>query len=233
MSVRGVFFLRYQPPALAPVLEAALSPGGTFFDVGAHIGVYSMWASRLVGEHGSVIAFEAAPATRERLVRTIQLNGIGNVQVVPKAVGEKSGTLEFHAVPHATGLASATAPDCEFDIESITVESTSLDDHLVAARCRVPQLVKIDVEGYEFHVLRGASEVLTKPESPRQFGEIVKWLEDEVGYQVFGMLPRGLMRTGSDARRPMSSNSLAARPDRHASVLERLSRRRFRRNQTW
>src|SRR5262245_59315143 len=51
-----LFFLQYEKPALATILETILDPGSTFADVGANIGIYSGWASRLVGARGRVVA---------------------------------------------------------------------------------------------------------------------------------------------------------------------------------
>ena len=109
-----------------------------------------------------------------------------------------------------------------------------------------PRLIKIDVEGYEFDVLKGARDLLRRAESPAvlfesesaqlqragtDYGEIVRWLRDEAGYEVYGLTPRGLVRPETDADEPAALNSLALHPVRQAALFGRIGRQRFRRNQ--
>lgn len=60
-SFADMFFIQFRKPALVPVLEAVLMPGAVFLDIGANVGVYSLWAARLVGDNGRVYAFEPVP----------------------------------------------------------------------------------------------------------------------------------------------------------------------------
>lgn len=243
-SFVDLFFAQYQEPSLVPVLEAALAPGGTFFDVGANIGIYAGWAARLVGEQGRVHAFEPVPATREILTRFVAQNHLHNLRIVPLAVGAARGKLTLHLVPQASGLASAVAP-AEAS-ERVSVPMTSLDEYVSGEGCGVPHLIKIDVEGYEFEVIRGARALLTEPLPPAilfeshaghlerggvNFADLVGWFERQAGYKLFALTPGGLRRLPPATPRPLSLNSLALHPEKHAAVFERLRSRRFRRNQ--
>jgi len=245
-SCVDLFFLQYRPPSLVPVLEATLAPGGTMFDVGANIGVYAGWAAWLVGPTGRVHAFEPVPATRARLERFVASNGLHRVTIVAAAVGAAPGSVTLHVVPHASGLASAVGPATP-EATPLDVPLTSLDAYLATQPDATrPSLVKIDVEGFEFEVLRGAKDLLGRREAPvvlfesqaahlaragAPWPEVVRWLAG-VGYATFGLLPAGLVRLGPDTPQPRSLNTLALDPARHATVFERLSHRRFPRNQS-
>lgn len=241
-----VFFLQYERPALAPVIEAFLASGSTFVDVGANIGVYTAWASRCVGAEGSVIAIEPVPATREHLEHVVALNSIGNVRVVPKALGAGSGTVNLWVVSHASGLSSAIAPVNESSARTVVVPLSTLDDELSTAGAAPPALVKIDVEGYEMAVLRGAVRTLAAGDGPavlfetqqdhlaragERFADIPGWFEDRFGYRLFGLLPSGLQPIARGTTSPPAMNTLAVHPERHKAPFDRLRRLRFRRNQ--
>jgi FkbM family methyltransferase len=123
-------------------------------DVGANIGVFSLYQSMLKRAE-QVIAFEPSPDVFPRLVRNIEINGIKNVRVVNAAVGDESGILSFsESRISANSRVSEMGP--------LKVPCVRLDDELRD----VPSIdiLKIDTEGYETHVLRGASETLTKTE---------------------------------------------------------------------
>jgi FkbM family methyltransferase len=240
------FFLQYESPSLAPVLDAFLRSGSTFVDVGANIGIYTGWASRSVGSSGRVIAFEPVPTTRGYLERVITLNALDNVTVVPKALGAGPGTASLWVVPHASGLSSAIAPADESSARRVDVPVSTLDDELSTAGASSPALVKIDVEGYEMSVLQGAVSTLTARDGPAvvfeaqdhllaqagvRFTDITAWLEDRFGYRLFALLPSGLQPIARTTTIPPAMNTLALHPERHRDAFDRLRRIRFRRNQ--
>ena len=134
-------------------LAALLRPGMRFWDVGAHIGFFSLLASRLVGGAGRVEAFEPYPPNRVRLLRSIGLNQASNVGVHAVALGASSGTAMFH-----TGSSSLMGSLVGHGGAGMPVRCQSADDAMrtVAA----PQVVKIDAEGGELAVLRGAGRML-------------------------------------------------------------------------
>jgi FkbM family methyltransferase len=242
-----VFFLQYESPSLAPVIDAFLESGSTFVDVGANVGVYTAWASRGVGKNGRVIAVEPVPATRTNLDHVIALNELDNVRVVPKALGAAPGAVTLWLVPQASGLSSAVAPADPTSARRVEVPMSTLDDELVLAGGPAPALVKIDVEGYELAVLRGAIRTLSDVDGPavlfetqqdhleragERFGDVPGWFEDRFGYRLFALLPSGLQPIVRGASVPPAMNTLALHPDRHRVPFERLRRLRFRRNQS-
>jgi FkbM family methyltransferase len=127
-------------------------PGDAVLDVGANVGFYSLLASRLVGDGGRVFAFEPLPRNLFYLRRHLDLNGAGNVAVHAVAVAEATGS-EFLDVQGDPSMAS-------FSERGLAVPTVSLDQFFDAASAPPPSFVKIDVEGAESRVLRGAKRTL-------------------------------------------------------------------------
>ncbi|MEX0853091.1 MAG: FkbM family methyltransferase [Bauldia sp.] len=134
-----------------------LRPGELFVDVGANVGSYSILAAAAVG--ADVIAFEPGKEARAWLNRNIELNRVGDrVDVRDHAVGSRSGTTCF-----TKGLDTVNhlVLDGAVDTEAIeTVEMVTLDD---ALDDRSAVMLKVDVEGFETEVLRGAAATLANP----------------------------------------------------------------------
>jgi FkbM family methyltransferase len=229
-------------PVLAPVFEAALGAGDLAIDVGANTGIYTAVAASLVGPAGRVLAFEPHPFARRALLDLVEANTFQQVSVLPLAVSASHGRLRLHVTRGASGLTSAYPPANATEV--LEVESVPLDSVVGAAGHALPRLLKIDVEGFEFEVLRGAAGLLGAKEAPlvifesdasfgpsrSTFAEMRSWLAQR-GYSLFGLTPSGARLVPSDAPEPLSQNTVAARPTEHERTLSRLGRVRFRRNQ--
>jgi FkbM family methyltransferase len=143
-----------------------LTSGATFVDVGAHIGYYSLKSAPLVGPQGHVIAVEPNPGTVRELRDNIQASRASVVRVAPVACSDEEGTLEFFAAPRAnTGQASlskANASQRGQAVATYRVRARPLDAIINDAGVSRVDVVKIDVEGAEFLVLKGALETLSR-----------------------------------------------------------------------
>lgn len=146
-------------PAETKLLRSVLRTGDTFVDVGAHIGWFSTLAAARVGSTGTVIAIEPYPENAARLKNNITLNGFKKVRIVEKALAEHPGSVELRLVGDSGGV---TALDWAIGAPTI-VEMTTLDS--ITAELRSIRVLKIDVEGWEEHVLGGASATLQKTEN--------------------------------------------------------------------
>jgi FkbM family methyltransferase len=135
------------------------SPDSYVFDVGANQGSYSMVMDRWVGEKGGVFAFEPEPHNLKILSSNIEKNHCHKVKVVPYALGETRGRLKLF------GGASTTATLVEND-QSSRKDFTIIDVITLDEYCRdskvEPSIIKIDVEGFELQVLKGAKETLLR-----------------------------------------------------------------------
>ncbi|GAA4328302.1 FkbM family methyltransferase [Mucilaginibacter gynuensis] len=133
-----------------------LRPGDGFFDIGANVGSYTLLASGIC--RAKSIAIEPVKATFEILGLNIALNLLHeNVQLINAAVGAQQGTVSFSADEDTTNHVIAQ-DESKADIEVIQlVTIDSLLDQLQ------PDLIKIDVEGYETEVLKGMQQTLANP----------------------------------------------------------------------
>jgi FkbM family methyltransferase len=134
-------------------LMAHLQPDDTFVDVGAFYGLYAIAAAQKVGRAGRVLAFEPVPSIFDILKKHIVLNAVqGVVEAHCCAVGDHDGTVNF-ACEHS--CQSHIVPDGS---ESLRVPIRSLDSVLKNRRA---DIIKIDVEGFEEHVVKGAEQLLS------------------------------------------------------------------------
>lgn len=131
-------------------------PGWVVYDLGAHVGFYSLLGSVLVGEGGCVVAVEPNPRNLHHLKEHIRLNRVKNVIVYEAAVSDRSGPAHF-AVP-----TSLSGHLCEGAHDTVTVSAIKLDDLYAKGKVPAPQMIKMDVEGEEVAALRGATKVLTE-----------------------------------------------------------------------
>lgn len=132
-------------------VASQLRAGDTFVDVGANVGLLSLRAASVVGPTGRVIAIEAHPRTAGFLADNVRLNGFAHVQVVHRAVGESAGTLRF------TDFVSDDQNHVRLDGSGVAVPVQPLDELVPAGPIA---LLKVDVEGFELAVFRGAEGVL-------------------------------------------------------------------------
>ncbi len=144
-------------PAETRLVRELLSPGDVFIDIGAHIGWYATIASSLVRK-GTVVAFEPYPASALSLKENLRLNHCDNVLVVESALGTASGTTTLASEGGDSG--SVTALSWAHDGQS-EVPITTLDDVALELGFGAAALIKIDVEGWEGHVIGGATKTLS------------------------------------------------------------------------
>jgi FkbM family methyltransferase len=150
--------------------RAALRPGMTVLDSGANIGYYSLTAAPLVGDDGSVHAFEPTPGLARRISENARMNGFGNIRVNACAVADRVGTAVFHLSSEDSEANSLFA--VEDACRHMEVPVTSLDAYVSAAGVSRVDVVKIDCEGAELKVLYGARGMLMGPEPPLLFLEL-------------------------------------------------------------
>lgn len=139
------------------VLVRHLAPGQVAFDVGAHLGFFTLLLARLVGNQGAVVSVEPDPFMGPRLESNLKLNGASNVTVVRAAAGSVAGERRF-TTGHGGGIGHL-AEDGDLEVTGTTLDS-------LADRFGAPNLIKVDVEGGELEVLRGASALLSAPNRP-------------------------------------------------------------------
>ena len=131
----------------------ALCPGYVVYDIGAHVGFYTLLASMGVGTIGCVYSFEPLPRNLAYLRRHIELNLAENCVVIDAAVAASDGLTRFDASrPPSMGWLSAGG--------NLQVRIVSIDSLVASQQILPPSVMKIDVEGAEFAVLQGGVETI-------------------------------------------------------------------------
>ena len=158
--------------AFDEALRSETRAGDIVWDIGANIGLYTIAFSDAVGASGIVCAFEPAPSCHEELRR--RCGGRRNVRIFNMALGERDGVLPMwlsahpldatHSlVPRETGVAGVPA---------LEVRVVTGDQLIASGDAPFPDILKIDVEGFEEEVLRGLNETISNPKCRAVFCEV-------------------------------------------------------------
>jgi len=136
------------------VLDSILKPGNTVVDIGANIGLISLYAAKLVGSSGKVYSIEPHPKIFSYLEKNIQLNNSTIIKLNNVCLGETNGMVSF------SDGKSDDQNQVQLDSNGLQVPMIRLDEFDIS-ETRI-NLLKIDVEGYELNVFKGAIETLKK-----------------------------------------------------------------------
>ncbi len=150
-------FFEVSDPELV-LLRETLKPGDFFIDAGAYHGWYALVASNLVGDSGRVLAFEPNPGAFATLVRNIGLNRRLNIQAFNVALSSTNGNVWLHKGPGDESPSALAQIPGGIGRERVTARR--LDDILADAKVKRVALMKIDVQGSEADLLRGAMGAL-------------------------------------------------------------------------
>lgn len=150
----------YEPETFA-FLRNNLQSGDTFLDIGAHIGLFTVVAARIVGEKGRVISFEPTPGTRGVMGEVLRVNGFDDfVEVRAEAVAAQRGKTIFYdsgdEISVVNSLVRGEQSRNEFEVQVVSLDEFATEN-AVEADC-----IKIDVEGSELDLLLGAERTLAE-----------------------------------------------------------------------
>jgi FkbM family methyltransferase len=147
---------------LIRIVSGRLRPGDSAYDVGSSNGLWTVFLAKAVGERGQVVAFEPNRVSYHKLKANLKLNGLSNVRCFETALGELDGegTLfwgEWEA------RSSMTMPPGRAELGHEVVMVRQGDRLRESEGLPVPKVVKIDVEGFEYDVLKGLRQTLADP----------------------------------------------------------------------
>jgi FkbM family methyltransferase len=144
-------------------LYSLVKKGDVVFDVGTNMGETLLNFAKLTGETGFVYGFEPDDTNYKDVQKNISLNNFKNVHVFKLAVSDKKETVRFYRPePHNRGMNRILGNDQGANASYTTMETTTLDDVIESNNIQQVNLVKIDIEGYEMHAIRGATKTIQR-----------------------------------------------------------------------
>lgn len=207
-------------------------PGMTVVDAGANIGLYTLICSALMKEVGAIHAFEPGTQTYSRLLRNLELNEARNVHVNRLALSDRPGCAVLRwdsKYPRFDGHRFLVQASREKRHDDELVECATLDSYAEQTALEFADFMKIDVEGAELAVLRGAKRLLERSpnlvlllECSKSKPE-VEGLLRQLGYEFFLWEPeRHALRPAKFLESTQLGNIIVARPDRVRSAINLL-----------
>jgi FkbM family methyltransferase len=148
-------------PALTEVFRRIIRPDDVVFDVGANLGLHTLTFSKLARE---VVAFEPNPSLVPNLRRTVA--NLSNARLLECCLSERDGEVEFH-ISNWDHMLGSMANWTGQPTQAVSVAARSVDSLLAEGALPRPQVLKVDVEGAELLVFRGADELFSAPDAPR------------------------------------------------------------------
>jgi FkbM family methyltransferase len=203
-------------------VKRIISPGMNILEVGANIGYYALLEAKLAGPTGFLYGFEPSPFNIDLLRRNLELNHIENYEVYGMAAGAENQTGKFF-VANKSNLSSfiqREGMDMVHDGKIIDVKVVRLDNFFAEKKL---DFIRMDVEGYELEILKGAEELLKRPVPPKHFfievhsellhkkdssaREIIEYL-GQYGYQVTKSFYRGNSKVVASSTEELLSHPL-------------------------
>ena len=173
------------------VFLQAVKPGQVVLEVGANIGAHTVWFAKAVGPSGAVMAFEPQRLVFQTLFANIAINSLPNVHCLNVAVSSSPGQLHVPVLDAriennfgGIGLGSYTSGEI---VPVITIDGMNI------SRCN---FLKIDVEGMELDVLKGAAKTIARlmpvlyveNDRPEKSDELIRYI-DSLGYNLYWHRP--------------------------------------------
>ena len=162
LSTNGVF-----EPYTTQVIKQNISGGDIVIDIGANIGYFTLIMAKGIRENGKVFSFEPEPKNFELLKKNVEINNYSNVILEKKAIGNKTGIAKLYLADRKnnifhSGMHRIFRSDLVSQISNpVSINIIKLDDYLQDLKfIKKIRLIKIDVEGAEFDVLKGMSKIL-------------------------------------------------------------------------
>lgn len=228
-------------PAETVFLRRYLHDGMTLLDIGAHHGYYTLLASKAVGPNGRIIAFEPSPKERIRLREHLRLNDCENVRVEPFALEATEEKRDLYLVEGAEDYCNSLRPPVvNASTTTITVQTTTLDKFLSTVHIDRIDFIKMDVEGAELSVLKGAEKLLARSARPVWLVELfdmrtapwgyaareVVQLLAKRGYRWYEIHLDGSLTPVAANREVYDANLVAVPPEHEQEVLTRVTAER-------
>lgn len=172
-TLRRATTLLIKEPGTIEWLRKQAMPGRVFLDIGANVGIYSIFAGHHLGEGGHVYSFEPHLRNAVALMDNVIANGLSDrISVLALALSRESAVIDFHYREWGTGSSHSqlqTGDPITLEATPVAKElkaATSIDTLIANKSIRSPDFIKIDVDGIELAILEGATGLLRGPARP-------------------------------------------------------------------
>jgi FkbM family methyltransferase len=146
-------------PGMLKTIEKYLSAGDTFIDLGANEGYFTVLAARQVGPDGCVLAIEPQSRLLPVINQNLRLNDVTSVTVLNVALTDVQGPVTIHLASDTNTGASGQYRMTKYKLKTQDAKGRTLAQVLDDERLSTVDLIKIDIEGAEYEVLLGSSEI--------------------------------------------------------------------------
>ena len=148
------------------MMKHLLKDAKTFIDIGANIGIMSLYAAKIMNKKGKIWSFEPLTSTYNILTQNIKLNRFQNIRSENLAIGSRNESLSIYENININRGAASLIDDGDSKLKQ-SVKVIRLDHYLENNKINEPiDCIKIDVEGWELQVLKGATTILTSSNAP-------------------------------------------------------------------
>ena len=158
---RWVYYLGFYELGTLDIIRKCLQPGDIFIDVGSSIGLMTLTASFAVGKGGKVLSFEPDTKRYENLINSLAINKIENTVAFNYGLGMEKKSARLYK-----DRCSPSLVEVDRNAPNEIARIVSLDSVLKKKGIPTVKFIKIDVEGYEYEVLKGAENLLKSPNAP-------------------------------------------------------------------
>lgn len=153
----------YYEKAELTVYKALLRKASMIVDVGGNIGLYTVIGARYMNPMGRIVTFEPVPSNVDHLKINISLNSVEKkVTVEPLAIGENDGMIDLFISEKSLGNHSASSDNAGKNSKKISINKTSIDNYYRKNNIENLDILKIDIEGYDYFALKGALKTINK-----------------------------------------------------------------------
>lgn len=149
------------------LFKSLVAKARTIIDIGANTGIYSIFASK-INHKAQIYSFEPHPSNLNRLNINVALNKSGNIHTIPIALGDRQTELNF-TIPADDSISDVSSAVNSFakklyniPFKEIKVQQDTLDGYVSANNLKDIDVIKLDVEYYEYNVLMGSTETIKK-----------------------------------------------------------------------
>lgn len=183
-----LFFEGVYEQQITACFKAILQPDDVFVDVGANIGLYTLLAAQRMGPRGKLFAFEPAPSAYRLLERNVGANRFpATIYLLSMGCSDQEGELILHlSADRNQGLHTFGKPDFT-SLSTVTVPTCRLDNYLDKQNISHVDLLKVDVEGWEYHVLKGCGNLLRQAQRPWVLFEACEHHAQAAGNSVYNL----------------------------------------------